>query len=183
MEYVYHGSPIRGLKTIEKRKSTHQKEWVYATRNKAVAAIFMGHGSDLNYYLAGNGVERPLILVERKPGMFKEIFNTSGSLYYLDASHFIPNQTGWSAEVISDSNEEVVKEEYIDNVYDKLIEYSNNNELQLYLYPNRPENVPLDNSDLIPKIKSWEEAGFDIHMFFKLYPELKEKYYSYNKTK
>lgn len=184
MEYVYHGSNISRLKVIEKRKSTHQKEWVYATPSKALAVIFMGRGSDLYYFLGGRGTEEsPIVLVERKPNMFKEIFDLPGSLYYLDSKNFLSNKTGWSAEVVSNQNEQVIKEEYIDNVYDKLIELSNDNNFKLYLYPNRPEYVPLDNSDLIPKIKNWEEKGFDISKFFKLYPELEEKYYTNNKSR
>ena len=178
MDYVYHGSKIKGLKEIKRRKSTHQKEWVYATPSKVLATIFMGNGNDLFYDLSGNGVDKPIILVERKPNMFKTIFDESGSLYYLDSKNFLSNQTNWSGEVISNYDEIVIKEEYINNVYDELIKMAQNNELQLYLYPNRPKRIPLDNSDLIPKVIDWESKGFNINRFFEIYPELKEEYYS-----
>ena len=87
--------------------------------------------------------------------------------------------TGWSAELVSDKDEKVRKEEHIDNIYNKLVELSKDGELQLYLYPERPDWVPLDNSDLIPKVKRWEKNGFDIKYFFNIYPELKDRYNDY----
>ena len=178
MKKVYHGSKIKGLKIIKKRKSTHLKEYVYGTYSKAIALIFISSkGNDLYYYLAGNGSqENPLILVERKENMFKDIFNISGSLYTLNAKNFIEGKTGWSGEVVSEFNEEVIKEEYIKNIYDELINLAAKNELILYLYPNRPDNIPLDNSDLIPKVIKWKQKGINIDEFFRLYPELKDKF-------
>ena len=116
MNYVYHGSSIPNLEVIKKHKSTHMKEWVYACHSKAIATIFLSPmHSDLSYSLSGDGKNYPVELVERKPGMFKKIFNCSGYIYKLDASNFKENQTGWSAEVVSDTDEKVISSEYIDN--------------------------------------------------------------------
>lgn len=116
MNYVYHGSSIPNLEVIKKHKSTHMKEWVYACHSKVVATIFLSPmHSDLFYSLSGDGKDYPVELVERKPGMFKKIFNCSGYIYKLDASNFKENQTGWSAEVVSDTDEKVISSEYIDN--------------------------------------------------------------------
>lgn len=178
MKYVYHGSLTPNLKIIRRNKSTHMKNWVYATYSKAVATIFLSHkANDLYYYLAGSGTKSdPIILVERKKNMFKEIFNVSGSVYTLKADNFLKNRTGWSAEVISEHDEFVVEEERVNNVYNKLIELNKEKQLKLYLYPNKPKDVPEDNSDLIPKVIRWSKNGFDIKRFFELYPELREKY-------
>ena len=178
MKKVYHGSTIQGLKIIKRRKSTHLKEWVYGSYQEAIATIFISSkGSDLYYHLSGDGTkDNPIILVERKKGMFKDIFNVSGSLYTLNSKNFITGATGWSAEVVSESDEKVINEEYIDNLYDKLIELDKNKKLVLYLYPNRPDNIPLDNSDLIPKVIKWKRKGINIDEFFRLYPELKDKF-------
>ena len=108
--------------------------------------------------------------------MFKDIFNVSGSLYTLNSKNFITGATGWSAEVVSESDEKVINEEYIDNLYDKLIELDKNKKLVLYLYPNRPKFIPLDNSDLIPKVIRWYKKGLNIDSFFDIYPELKDKF-------
>ena len=175
---VYHGSIHQGLKIIKRNKSTHGKSWVYATLSKAISTIFISHkGNDLYYYLSGDGTENnPVILVERKEGMFKDIFNVSGSLYTLSGKNFISEKTGWSAEVVSESDENVLHEEHIDNVFEKLKELNGSGDLKLYLYPNRPSFLPKDNSDLIPKVIRWGKRGINIETFFTLYPELKEQY-------
>lgn len=66
--YVYHGSIHEGLTQIRKSKSTHGESWVYATLSKTISIIFISDkGSDLYYYLSGDGTEnRPVVLVERK---------------------------------------------------------------------------------------------------------------------
>lgn len=178
IKYVYHGSTHQGLKIIKRNKSTHGKAWVYATLSKAISTIFISNkGSDLYYYLSGDGTENnPVLLVERKEGMFKDIFNVSGSLYTLSGKNFISGKTGWAAEVVSEFDENVIHEEYINNVFEKLKELNNKGELKLYLYPNRPSFLPKDNSDLIPKVIRWQKKGINIEQFFKIYPELKEKY-------
>ena len=177
MNYVYHGSSIPNLEVIKKHKSTHMKEWVYACHSKAIATIFLSPmHSDLFYSLSGDEKNYPVELVERKPGMFKKIFNCSGYIYKLDASNFKENQTGWSAEVVSDTDEKVISSEYIDNVYDELIKLDKEGLIKLYLYPNRPDYVPIDNSDLIPKVLRWYKNGFNINNFYNIYPELKDKF-------
>ena len=178
IKYVYHGSTQHGLKIIKKNISTHGKSWVYSTLSKAISIIFISNkGSDLYYYLGGEGTkEKPVILVERKKDMFKDIFNVSGSLYTLSGKNFISGKTGWSAEVVSEFDEKVIHEEYINNVFEKLKELNNKGELKIYLYPNRPNYIPKDNSDLISKVIRWQKNGINIDQFFKLYPELKEQY-------
>ena len=144
MNYVYHGSSIPNLEVIKKHKSTHMKEWVYACHSKGIATIFLSkQGSDLFYSLFGYGKNYPVELVERKPGMFKKIFNCSG---------------------------------YIENIYDELIKLDKEGLIKLYLYPNRPDYVPIDNSDLIPKVLRWYKNGFNINNFYNIYPELKDKF-------
>lgn len=176
-KYVYHGSIHQGLKKISKNK-TSQGIWVYAAPSKAISIIFISNkGNDLYYYLSGDGsINNPVILVERKKDMFKEIFNASGSLYTLDGKNFISEKTVWSAEVVSPFDEDVLYEEHINNVFEKLKELNDIGKIKLYLYPNRPDFIPQDNSDLIHKVIKWKQKGINIDAFFKLYPELKEKY-------
>ena len=177
MNYVYHGSSIPNLEVIKKHKSTHMKEWVYACHSKGIATIFLSkQGSDLFYSLSGDGKNYPVELVERKPGMFKKIFNCSGYIYKLDASNFKENQTGWSAELVSDKDETVLETIYIENVYKELVKLNEAGLIKLYLYPERPNRIPQDNSDLIPKVIRWQKNGFDVNKFYKLYPELKDKF-------
>ena len=178
MKYVYHGSYKTKLKVIRPNVSTHMKKWVYATPSFAIATIFLSNkGNDLYYYLGGSKTkEETIILVGRKKDMFKDIFNISGSIYKLNSKNFRENQTDWSMEVVSDKDEEIVEEYFIDNVYNELIKLDKQGELKLFFYPNRPNFIPLDNSDLIPKVKKWEKNGFNTQKFFDMYPELEEQY-------
>jgi len=177
MKYVYHGSNIPNLKIIKRNKSTHNKNWVYATCSKAISIIFMSsNGNDLYYNLSGDGINYPVELVERKQGMFNKIFNISGSIYKLNSKNFKSDMTGWSAEVVSDQDEKVLGEEHINNVMDELIKLDKLKKIKLYFYPDRPNYVPLDNSDLITKVKNWSKNGYDVNNFFEIYPELKDEY-------
>ena len=174
MKYVYHGSNKSNLKVIKPNISTHMKNLVYATPSFVVATIFLSKkGNDLYYYLGG---KEEIILVERKKDMFKDIFNISGTIYKLSGENFLENQTGWSMEVVSNKEEKVLEEYTIDNLYNELIKLNNEGKLRIYFYPERPDFIPLDNSDLIPKVKKWEKNGFNIQKFFDIYPELEDKY-------
>ena len=176
MKYVYHGSSIPNLKIIKTNESTHMKKWVYACVSKAISTIFLSPlGNDLYYSLSGDGINYPVELVERKPGMFKEIFNYSGYIYKLDAFNFKSGQTNWSAELVSDKDEEVLETIYVENIYEELIKLDKEGLIKLYLYPEKPDRIPHDNSDLIPKVIKWQKNGFDVNKFYELYPELKDK--------
>ena len=111
--------------------------------------------------------------------MFKEIFSCDGYIYKLPAKTFMSGLTSQSGEVVSPEEVPVVSCEYIENVDDELLRLKEEHKINLYLYPNRPLDIPLDNSDLIPKVRAWEESGSDISTFFSLYPELKEAYYAF----
>ena len=43
--------------------------------------------------------------------MFKDIFNVSGSIYKLSSKNFLNGITGWSMEVVSNREEQVLEEE------------------------------------------------------------------------
>lgn len=108
--------------------------------------------------------------------MFKKIFDCSGYIYKLDATNFKSGQTGWSAELVSDKEEKVIETIYIESVYKELIKLNEEGLIKLYLYLERPDRIQYDNSDLIPKVIRWQKNGFDINKFYKLYPELKDKF-------
>lgn len=179
MNYVYHGSKISGLKVIEPRVSTHQQNLVYATKNPCIAAIFLSDGgNDLVYVLGGQGTkEKPAYLVERLPGMFDKIFSGEGSIYTLNGETFSYKEGFWNAEVVSEGPQKVLKEEKVDNILSKLEEYQEEGTLKLYKYPDRPDFVPLDNSDLIEKYIKFYDMGHSnsINQLLTLYPEFTEE--------
>ena len=78
--------------------------------------------------------------------------------------------------MVSDKEEKIIETIYIESVYKELIKLNEEGLIKLYLYPNRPDYVPIDNSDLIPKVLRWYKNGFNINNFYNIYPELKDKF-------
>lgn len=149
MGIIYHGSSTRGLTRLEPHKSTHGN-YLYATKYKELAVIFSSRcGDDCTYALYRNNSE-PWTLVERIPEAFNTMFSNSASIYTLDDSTFKDINTGFS-ELVSNVGVNTISEEYIENVYDKIKELQQNGLIKLYTYPNKPKEIPNDNSDLIDK--------------------------------
>lgn len=161
--FVYHASPIQGLKELIPKASTHGKSWVYATTNLAVAAAYLGKWSDFDLAQGSCSKEDKIHLVERYQGAFKEIFGLgkikSGSIYKLNSSGFLKNQTSFEMEVVNPSKVKVVEEMMISLPLDFLKELEKKGELDLYYYPNRPMCVPKDDSDLVEKTLRWIKEG------------------------
>ena len=102
MDYAYHGSITSDLKQIEKRLSTHGQSWIYASSSKAVAAAFIRnsdkskacYGSFFDFHIDGRGTkEAPIVLIERRKGVFDRIYDLSGSIYTLDNKNFERGKT------------------------------------------------------------------------------------------
>ena len=150
MGIIYHGSSTRNLTRLEPHKST-QGNYLYATKYKELAIIFSSRcGDDCTYALYRNNNDEPWTLVERIPEAFNTMFSNSASIYTLDDSTFKDINTGFS-ELVSNIGANVIREEYIENVYNKIKELEQNGLIKLYTYPNKPKEIPTDNSDLIDK--------------------------------
>jgi len=180
MEYVYHGSPIGGLTYIETKISTHGKNWVYATKDKSIALTFLQKWND--YLFCQTIHDGKHEFTERVPNIFEEIYKgKSGYIYYLDAANFLEGQTSFSPEVVSKQREKVIRFEFIEDSYEKLCEMEKNNEIVLYRYPNKPDYIPHDDSDLIKQTKYFLEHSQDkkrkeglIEYAIEKHPKLKE---------
>lgn len=172
-EVVYHGSPNPNIKVLVPNSSTHLKRCIYATSNKVVAMLHMGKGNgDLDtkvYTLDGK-----LHLVERREGVLESLYSKEGYLYVLDGRTFNHYDYLWSMEVIS-FEESIMPLSKIcyPNILDVLIEEENNGNIKIYRYPNRPNDIPMDNSDLIDKFIRFEENGSigSISRLLEIYPE------------
>lgn len=170
---VYHGSPNGNIEIIKAQLSTHQKKCIYATDNKIIAMLFMNRGmGDLDTIKEyDNGLP---ILIERRQGVLEKIYNTSGYIYELDGSSFKHYDYLWEPEVISlESAIKPIKKTYYDNILMTLNEEAKSGNLKIYKYPNRPNNIPLDNSDLIDKYINFELNGIKgaVNTLLTIYPE------------
>lgn len=176
MEYVYHGSCTAGIKILKTHKSTHQKECVYAVDNEVIAMLFAcneySHGDYDTDIRIENGIP---VLVERWPGILEKIYNSSASLYKINGTNFNHYDYLWEPEVISFYDEPVLEEMEIPNVLNQLRKYQSENRLNIYDYPSRPKDMPLDNSDLIQRAKKFVSMGIANaeEELYQLYPQLK----------
>lgn len=150
MGKLYHGSSQRGITRLEPHKSAHGN-FVYATPYKELAIIFSARcGDDYTYDLYRKKEDEPWIIVERIPEAFNTMFSNSSSIYTLDDTTFKNIHTGF-AEVVSEVGVNTNSEEYINSVYDAIKKLATEGKVQLYNYPNKPKDIPVDNSDLIDK--------------------------------
>ena len=174
---VYHGSPNGDIEVLMAHRSTHLKECIYATDSKVVAFLFMGKGNgDLDTKIAC--VNGKLELVERREGVLEALYNKDGYLYELDGSTFNHYDYLWSLEMISFEKQiRPIKKTYYSNILSAIIEEEEKGNITIYRYPNRPKNVPLDNSDLIEKYISFEKKGLanSITRLLSIYPEFAER--------
>ncbi len=171
---VYHGSKNGNIKELVAHKSTHQIECIYASASKVVPLLFISRGNcDLDRYVSfqnGN-----LVFVERREGIFKEqLAGVPGYLYELDGSTFEHYNFLWGEEVISyEKSIKPLRKTLIPDIYEEILKAEENGLIKVYHYPNRPENLPLDNSDLIDKYIKYENSGLkgSIDSLLKIYPE------------
>lgn len=170
---VYHGSPNGNIEFLTAHKSTHQKDCIYATDNKVVALLFMGKGNgDLDTRISS--VNGKLELVERRPGVLEALYNKEGFLYELDDRTFNHYDYLWSQEMISfEEKIKPINKIYYKSILEALIEEEREGNIVIYRYPNRPRNMPLDNSDLIEKYIYFQEQGINgaISQLLSVYPE------------
>lgn len=151
MTSLYHGSSISGMKQLEPHISTHGN-FLYATRSKELAIIFSNRaGDDMTFSLFRTSAQEPWQLVERIPNGFPTMFGNSASIYTIDDKSFSDIHTGFD-EVVSKVPVMVLNEEKIPNVYQKIQELGESGTIAIYRYPNRPKEIPQDDSDLLNKI-------------------------------
>ena len=163
MGLIYHGSQIPNLKELRIHGSTHGN-YVYATKNKGIAILFSNHiFNDSLLTISRNEETVPYELIERVPGVFDKAFNKDSTIYTVDDETFKDIHTGFD-EVVSDVNVPIINEEHIDNIYDEIKKLEEQGIFKLYKYPNKPKNIPTDDSDLLQKeIDQIERIGRQVN--------------------
>lgn len=165
LKEVYHASSVQGLKEITPRKGTHKKEWIYATRDPIVAAIFLAHeGGDFTH---ASGIDQETgkpYLVERFKGAFDLVHeNRKGSIYVLPGETFLEGQTSFGEEVVSPKALVPLAEIIVNDVKDHVLKLVGEGEIILKYYPERFPWIPADDEDLVEKAARWiKELGDDV---------------------
>jgi len=156
---VYHGSHEQGLKYLEPRKGTHRKEWLHAAKRIAQAALYIRKGSvggDFGCSKWEAPKTKQSIFLERFSGAFDQLYDgAKGSIYILPGETFISNEMCFDQEVISESKVMPKKEIVINNSKEYILELEKKGDVIIYLYPNRPESIPMDDEDIVMKTVIW----------------------------
>ena len=174
-KYVYHGSSKGNIEALKPAISTHMKGYVYATSSPIIALIFAVESlGDLDHDL--RIVDGKVILTERRKGAFDK-YKNGGYLYTLDGNHFKSQEGLWEGEVVSENEENILSCEHIPNILDKFDEYVKSGNMIIYRYPDKPEFIPLDDSDLVDKYIGYKEMGHEnaIDNLLAFFPHLKEQ--------
>jgi hypothetical protein len=153
-EFVYHASKTSGLKKLEPRPSTHKKSWVYATKEIAFSAMFLGDNFD---FICQTGTQngKPQIY-ERFQGALELAYKgKKGSIYKLPSKTFNEGKTQWSAEVVSDKAVIIKEEIIVNNALSFLEKLESDENLIVYRYPNLPPNAPKDKEDIVERGINW----------------------------
>ncbi|HCW52009.1 MAG TPA: hypothetical protein DGR79_08135 [Clostridiales bacterium] len=156
-EWVYHASPVQGLKVLRPRPSTHGRSWVYATIDPVMAALFVSPiGGDLTCQVGRDPETGAPYVCERFRGAFEHRYaGRSGSIYTLPAGRFLSGQTSWEEEVVSEEAVVPVGEVRIADARAYLLELAAAGELLIVRYPRRIDGIPEDDEDLVDKVAQW----------------------------
>ena len=104
------------------------------------------------------------------------MYSNSSSIYTLPSDTFEDINTGF-CEVVSTTPVDVLSEQQCSSVYDALQEAEKQGLVKLYRYPNKPQNMKQDGSNILDKWRRYREMGkeFDKNAFDRLaylHPEL-----------
>lgn len=89
--------------------------------------------------------------------------------------HFLIMTYLWKGEVISfETKIKVENKRYYKNILESLLHKEKKGNIMIYKYPNRPNFIPLDNSDLVDKYIGFYNSGNEhaINDLLSIYPEL-----------
>ena len=145
---VYHSSIRQGLSLIEPRVGTHAQAWVYAARDLVIASIFLSQHHD---FILASGLTGDMpYICERFVGAFDRAkANVNASIYVLPGSSFQANRTSFDAQLVSEIAVIPMLEIPIEHAKTHLLEFRDAGQLKIYSYPDRPNDYPSDDSDLI----------------------------------
>lgn len=127
--YLYHGSHIQNIEKLianSKQHNGNEDKVVYLTSNYAYSLFYIWD-SVKNYrtkkYITTYIKDRIVYYEEQFPNQFYEFYNNvKGYVYYVEKSDKFLNGSEESF-YISNNDIDVIKSDYIDNVYKKILEY------------------------------------------------------------
>lgn len=158
-QYLYSGRSIQGLKKLEPRKSTYGKEYVYATENYVIAAVFTRIGEGSICWRLSFLEDGKISLQELIPNAFKCMYNHPISIYKVSSEGFkIEDIPSVMNEYENENEVEVIEEEKYDSGLTLLNRLNEENRIELISY-----DKDYDCSFLVDKqIKYYEDINVEV---------------------
>ncbi|MEX0361530.1 MAG: hypothetical protein AB3N10_11165 [Allomuricauda sp.] len=155
----FHGSPVGGVEFLKPNETTFRKgddAHVYLTSNKAHATLY---AAKCHMYPYGFDKETGLPkFPEPFEDCLKEFYEgKSGYLYSVEESDEISPLEGIKYAFHTKKSVRVKSEEYIEDVYRKLLEYEKNGEIILIKFKDKPERMRERTHKQITQILEDEE--------------------------
>ncbi|GAB6107987.1 hypothetical protein [Fusibacter bizertensis] len=136
---LYHVSRKNNLKILEPNVSTHGKAYVYAIENIVTAMLFGAPQDDFDFIIDVNNYGVPRITECYKDGFRSVYKGQSCSIYTLNRQGFKNGITGWSPEFVSENRVRVLKEEHVEDLFNRLIIEEQQENLIVRRYENNEE--------------------------------------------
>ena len=171
---MYHGSPNPDITTFTPRVSTHGKSYVYATPDMSTTILYGAKWNDFLIWVGADDFDE--VIVERQKGAMESLYkDKKGYIYILDGSTFHqldPPDNIW--DWVSEEPVNIIDRLTINNLYDVVVK-----KYKIYWYPNRPPEIPDDDSDIVGHTIEIFNMNGDKTVFpyvIDLFPHLKESF-------
>lgn len=149
---LYHVSNKSGLKILQPYYSTHKKSYVYATDHMVTGLLFGTKHDDFDFIISTNENDIPVIY-ECYPNAFYQIYqDKSCSVYEVSEDGFKRGTTSWDAELVNENEVKVINELFIENLYEKLLEEEEKENLLICRYKFSDEYRKMISSHIVDRI-------------------------------
>ena len=138
---LYHGSTVRNLEVLKPHKSTHGKNWVYATPFRYVALTNIGRDPyKRDKYIASGTINGRYYIKELKPGALEKAFaRVKGTVYTLNDKDFSHKEELCKFELVASKPQYVVAKEEINDVLAELEKYEKDDVIDIIRFEDRED--------------------------------------------
>lgn len=118
---LYHISATPGLSVLKPHVSTHNKAYVYAVENIVTGLLFGVRQDDFDFMIdCADGMPT---IAECYPNAFESLYGgKSCSVYEVAENGFMRGMTNWSAELVSENEVAVIREERVCDIRSRLLD-------------------------------------------------------------
>ena len=138
---LYHGSTVRNLEVLKPHKSTHGKNWVYATPFRYVALTNIGRDPyKRDAYIASGTINGRYYIKELRPGALEKAFaRVKGTVYTLNNKDFSHKEELCNFELVASKPQYVVAKEEINDVLAELEKYEKDDVIDIIRFEDRED--------------------------------------------